>query len=1086
MALRARRLIAGATTLLLAATVVTVSAGAANAVVNPTGSYVYEDQTFSAYVGAGETLDVSLTRFSGANGPVSITATRPAGDVALNCAHSTSTANGTVCAASGLSSPTAGVWTIALDVTASPRYSYNIQVRDASTAVIPGRIWTTRVSQYQSTTNTTQSYWVATREGYLYGLQFRNYNGLGSAIQANGFGLVEAGTCTPIYRSAEGTAINANNIPLEEGVEYSRTCGEDYLIFFEAPASDLPASAPSASGQIWIRPSVVPPSADNLAFVTDAPTTRAGQITFDLAGVNGGYSIQIDANADGDYTDPVDRLIPYGSPPGAVSVPFNGLDGLGDPIGVCQPLNARVVVDRVGETHFVLQDVEQLGDGAGNAAGVRVSGLTAITAPNPRLYWDDSTLRTDRPGYLNTAPFGGLDGTAGTDTSTIPNGNGTHGWRNDWGDVRSIENWTYYQASAGAEVAVPAPCNPSMTIDKHGELADTNDNDRGDVGETIEYTFRVSNTGNTPLAGVSVNDPRVTGITPATADIAVGGIQLFAAEPYTITQADVDSGSVLNSATASGKDPLDRDVETPPDEDIIVGPDRDPRLVIDKSSVLNDELVDNNLADLNETISYSFEVTNTGNVTLSNVTINDPRVTGVTPAPVTLAPGASQTFTASPYTVTQADLNIGSIVNTATATGTGPLGAVESPPDSDTTLTPEPDPFLELDKSGALHVDADEDGVISVGDTVRYTFTVSNAGNVNLTAVSVDDPRVAGAITPAQADIAAGDSRTYTADYIVQQADIDTGVLRNTALARGSYIPPSGPPVIVDSAVDSVELPTEARLPALTLEKTGSLTDSNANGFADIGETIVYAFTATNTGNTTLTGIEILDPRVTGLVVSNVPLAPGDSVTILADPYEVTQADVDAGGVANVASARGRVPDGPETTSPPDEFFIDGPPRTPSLSLDKSASLEDLDGDGFADAGEQIVYTFTVVNTGNVTLTDVTILDPRITAHLPDPIDQLAPGVTVTVAAQPYRVTAADVAAGPIVNVASVAARTPGGGTVESDDDTATVPVPPSAVAGGVSGLATTGQNVAGGVSGALLVLVLGLLLVLARRRLRA
>ena len=728
MAFRARAVVAAATTVLVAATLLTTSAGSANAVVNPTGSLVYEDQTFYAYVAAGETLDVSMTRTIAGTGPVAITATSPAGVVGLSCAHSTATATGTVCAGTGLSSPTAGVWTITLDVSGVPRYAYNIQVRNASAAVVTGRIWTTRVSQYQSST-TTQSYWIATREGYLYGIQLRNYNGLGSAIESNGFGLVESGTCTPIYRSAEGTAIGANGVFLEAGVEYSQSCGDDYLIFYEAPASDLPAAAISATGSMWIRPSVVQPSVENLALTADTPTTRAGDITFDLAGVNGGYSIQIDANADGDYSDPVDRLIPYGSPPGAVSVPFDGLDGLGDPIGVCQPLNARVAIDRVGETHFVLQDVEQLGDGAGNAAGVRVSGIAGVPGPNPRLYWNDTTLAPTRGlGFDDTAPFGGPNGTVGTDTSTIPNGNGTHGWRNDWGDQRSIENWTYFATNAGMEVAVPPPCNPSLTIDK--------------------------------------------------------------------------------------------------------------------SSVLNDELDDNDLAELNETISYSFTVTNTGNVALSDVTVDDARVTGVTPAPVTLAPGASQVFTASPYTVTSADLAAGDLVNTATATGTSPLGPVVSPPDSE--------------------------------------------------------------ITP----------------------------------------------------------------------------------------------------------------------------------TFLADPL---------------------------------------------LSIDKSASLNDTDGNGFADAGEQIVYSFTLANTGNVTLTDVTVVDPRIASLLPEALTQLAPGQQVTVAAQPYAVTAADVAAGPIVNSASATGRAPGGGLVESNDDTATVPIAPPSV----GGLALTGQELGGIAAAGVLVLLLGMSLLLVRNRRR-
>ncbi len=131
------------------------------------------------------------------------------------------------------------------------------------------------------------------------------------------------------------------------------------------PAADLPAEAPSANGPEWIRPAAIAPSATNLALTAANPFTRAGDFEFDLAGVNGGYSIQIDADNDGSFDDPVDRTIPWGSPPGHIVVPFDGLNGLGQPLDVCEPMTTRVVVDRVGEMHMVLQDVEQLGNSGG-------------------------------------------------------------------------------------------------------------------------------------------------------------------------------------------------------------------------------------------------------------------------------------------------------------------------------------------------------------------------------------------------------------------------------------------------------------------------------------------------------------------------------------------------------------------------------------------------------------------------------------------------------------------------------------------------------------------------------------------------
>ena len=70
-----------------------------------------------------------------------------------------------------------------------------------------------------------------------------------------------------------------------------------------------------------------------------------------------------------------------------------------------------------------------------------------------------------------------------------------------------------------------------------------------------------------------------------------------------------------------------------------------------------------------DVISYSYVVKNTGNVTLAGpVTVTDDKATVTCPAG-SLAPLASMTCTAS-YTITQADLDGGSVKNTAQASPT--------------------------------------------------------------------------------------------------------------------------------------------------------------------------------------------------------------------------------------------------------------------------------------------------------------------------------------------------------------------------------------------------------------------------------
>ena len=95
------------------------------------------------------------------------------------------------------------------------------------------------------------------------------------------------------------------------------------------------------------------------------------------------------------------------------------------------------------------------------------------------------------------------------------------------------------------------PAAPGLTLEKSGALDDENDNGAADVDEVIEYTFLVTNSGNQTVTDITIDDDRVEEISPSTVDeLAPGETAEFTAR-YTVTQADVDSGSdVVNTATA--------------------------------------------------------------------------------------------------------------------------------------------------------------------------------------------------------------------------------------------------------------------------------------------------------------------------------------------------------------------------------------------------------------------------------------------------------------------------------------------------------------------------------------------------------
>ncbi|RVQ51948.1 DUF11 domain-containing protein [Sinorhizobium meliloti] len=601
-------------------------------------------------------------------------------------------------------------------------------------------------------------------------------------------------------------------------------------------------------------------------------------------------------------------------------------------------------------------------------------------------------------------------------------------------------------------VVVPPDQVPGLRTDKTGTLNDLDGDGLLDAGETVTYSFLVTNTGAVTLTNVTPNDPLLQEagipVTPGPQTLAPGASATFTAT-YTPTQAEVDAGRVVNTATSTGTPPSGPPTESPPDT-VVVPPDQTSGLRTDKTGVLND-LDGDGLLDAGETISYSFLVTNTGAVTLTKVTPNDPLLINagisVTPGPQTLAPGGSATFTAT-YTPTQAEIDAGRVENTATSTGTPPSGPpVESPPDT-VVVPPDQASRLRTEKTGVLN-DVDGDDLLDAGETITYTFVVTNTGAVTLTNVTPNDPLLTNAgisVTPGPQTLAPGASATFTATYTPVQAEIDAGEVVNTATATGT--PPSGPPV--ESPPDTVTVPPD-QASGLTIEKTGTLNDLDGDGLIDPGETISYSFLVRNTGAVTMTDVTVNDPLLTraGLSVTPGPqtLAPGGTATFTAT-YTPTQAEIDAGRVENTATGTGTPPSGPPTESPPDTVVVP-PDQASGMTIEKTAVLNDLDGDDLLDLGESITYSFLVENTGAVTLTGVTVDDPML-ARAGISLDQgpqtLAPAQTFTFTAT-YQPTQGEIDAGRVENTATATGTDPDGTPIGSPPDTVvTLPEPASLV----------------------------------------
>ncbi|TFB16420.1 DUF11 domain-containing protein, partial [Microbacterium sp. 3H14] len=300
-----------------------------------------------------------------------------------------------------------------------------------------------------------------------------------------------------------------------------------------------------------------------------------------------------------------------------------------------------------------------------------------------------------------------------------------------------------FAASTGAETDVHLIRNVQvMSVNPLGDISLVKQVDRTDpqpaaygLGDTIPYQFVVTNTGVEQLTGVVVDDPLIADVScPSTVLGPAGGADssMVCTGSYTVTAADAQQTSFVNTATVVAQNSVGEQVtdESSATVEITIA---HASLALTKIAVLN-EGNGNGLAEPGETVTYSFAVTNTGTVTVTDPVVDDPLVGSVT-CPVSIAPGETVTCTAdADYTVTEADILAGGVVNTASVSATPPAGVTPPDPVEDTVTVPTPVAVagLGLEKIAVLN-EGNGNGLAEPGETVTYSFAVTNTGTVTVT-----------------------------------------------------------------------------------------------------------------------------------------------------------------------------------------------------------------------------------------------------------------------------------------------------------------------------------------------------------------
>jgi len=430
--------------------------------------------------------------------------------------------------------------------------------------------------------------------------------------------------------------------------------------------------------------------------------------------------------------------------------------------------------------------------------------------------------------------------------------------------------------------------------------------------------------------------------------------------------------------------------------------------------------------------------------------------------------------------LTQADIDAGQVMNDAEVNAEPPVTVPPTTPPSGTssnTVPIAPAPNLEVIKS-ALPIPA---GVMA-GDLINYSYLVENTGNVtinNVLPVDANGPSFNGVAgenslsafsvsAPASLPISLspGEAQTFTATYVLSQADIDnmaaasdsTTAVDNTATATGTPVIGTLPPI----AASTVETGVVAS-PELELVKT-----SLAPSPAAVGSLVNYQFSLTNTGNVTITNPVINDaqcqsPGATLSFASGYDSGDAGQVASLdvgetwafSCSYALLQSDIDAGTVQNTATAVGQQPNGSNVTDVSDSNNAPDQPgagdddptntpieRLPSWTVVKSTSSTP------ENVGDTLVYDFTVDNTGNTSISNVVVSDAKCSASpslIGGDIDNnnvLTPNEIWTYRCTSIGVTQIEVDNGVVNNSVTVSGTPPTGTSLAPATNAIATPIP--------------------------------------------
>ena len=619
-----------------------------------------------------------------------------------------------------------------------------------------GETWTTNLNQYKDVTETTIK------------VRVTNANYDPSLVELEGTVKITPATLTvstPIATKVyEGTPLTAagtiSGFVNDETATFATTGSQTevgstantYSLTWDGTAKESNYKVVETIGTLTVTAQSIDPDNPNYKGITvDAPTdveyTGEDQTWLPTVTDGNGKALVKDT----DYTvtyDNEDRT----NVTGIITVTINGAGNYAGTITRTYQITPKPVT-------ITTESKTRAFDGTALTAGGKVEGIVSGETYGFKTTGSQTYVGSSQNTYEMVWADSEVEGTSGTYTA-------------------KKTNYTVTESIGTLVVTAGTPENPldpTLVVNKTHDKSQTYK-----AGDVITFTITAKNIYEETktitleeLEGVALDANVFENVAP--------GAEVTATATYTVTEQDIVNGTFTNNVTVTFSGVDDKFTGTDTVDEL---EDANPHMTITKTTVGAEE---GHIYKLNDVINYKITATNDGNLTLTNVKVEDALTGNVGENAFTidiLAPGEAQTFDVR-YVVTENDVLEGKVINNATGTATDPT----DPDEPKTPVTPgeKEDPIETPNPSLAVVKTSDKTGVVKLGETITYTITVTNNGNVTINDIEVTDE-----LTGNTGDnaftidrLAVGETKQFTATYTVTEDDILEGTIVNRATATG-------------------------------------------------------------------------------------------------------------------------------------------------------------------------------------------------------------------------------------------------------------------------------------------------------------